>query len=234
MKTLPTQAGPFTERPYFEDHEMESMALDELRRVALLPTSPGRVRIDRFIEKRFRVVPSYEDLDTGVLGYTKFGPDGAEKVVVSRSLSEEGTQVAERRERSTLAHESGHILLHGFLFGLQPLMKSDTFFKDDVDLKQRTVLCRDEGRTRSGYDGRWWEFQANKMIGPLLLPRPLLVDALDGILMSSGMLGTRTLDASRRGEAVQHLAEIFDVNPVVARRRLDDIFPIAASEQLTL
>lgn len=233
MKTFPTQAGPFAERPYFDDDELETIALDELRRASLLPVSPERVRIDRFIEKRFSVVPSYEDLDSRVLGYTKFGPEGPERVVVSRSLSEEGTRVAERRERSTLAHESGHILLHGYLFALQPLMKSGALFGDDVDLRQKTVLCRDEGGPNSAYDGRWWEYQANRMIGPLLLPRPLVFDALSDLLVAS-RLGVRTLDASRREESAQRLAGIFDVNPVVARRRIDEVLPAVAAAQLTL
>ena len=233
MKTLSTQAGPFPERPYFEDRELEAIAADELRRVSLLPKSPEPVRIDRFIEKRFGVVPSYEDLDAGLLGYTKFGPDGAERVVVSRTLAEEGTQVARRRERSTFAHESGHILLHGYLFALAPLRQSARLIQDDVDLEQRTVLCRDEVEARGHYDGRWWEFQANKMIGPLLLPRPLVTEALADILTVSG-LGVTTLHPDRREEAARHLADAFDVNPMVARRRLDEIFPMTASAQLTL
>ena len=209
------------------------MALDELRRVSLLPISPEPVRIDRFIEKAFGVVPTYEYLPNGILGYTKFCSEGVEGVVLSRSLSEEGTQVAERRERSTLAHESGHILLHSYLFGLQPLMKSAALFEDDIDLKRKTVLCREGSEPNSGYDGRWWEYQANKMIGPLLLPRPSVLDALNGLLTSSA-LGIKTLDASRREEAAQVLAGIFDVNAVVARRRLDELFPAAAAAQLTL
>lgn len=233
MKTFRSQAGPFAERPYFEDHELETIALDALRHVSLLPNVPERVRIDRFIEKSFGLVPTYEELDEGILGYTKFSLNGAERVVVSRSLAEEGTRVSERRERSTLAHESGHVLLHGYLFALQPLMKPASLFEDDVDLRQKTVLCRDEAGPVPGYDGRWWEYQANKMIGLLLLPRPLAIRALDELLDCSAF-GVRTLDTSRRDDAVQLLADTFDVNPVVGRRRLDQFFPLTAAEQLTL
>ena len=71
------------------------------------------IRVDRFIEKRYRIVPQYEDILDGILGFTRFGAKGPEEVVVSRSLSEEGSRVAERRMNSTLAHEAGHMLLHG-------------------------------------------------------------------------------------------------------------------------
>ena len=134
---VPRQHGPFAERLFFEGDEMESIALDALRDVALVPDTPSPVRIDRFIEKRFGIVAAYEPVAPGVLGYTQFGPDGAAQVVVSRELSEERTPVAERRERSTLAHEAGHILLHSRLFAPRP--DAQPLF--DVDLARQTVYA---------------------------------------------------------------------------------------------
>ena len=43
--------------------------------------------MDRFIEKRFNIVPQYDDVPDGILGFTKFGTKGPEAVVVSRSLA---------------------------------------------------------------------------------------------------------------------------------------------------
>ena len=94
------------ERPYYEDSDIESIAIDELRKVGLLPTTPQPIRVDRFIEKRYGIVPQYEDVPDGILGFTRFGAKGPEEVVVSRSLSEEGTIIAERWMNSTLAHEA--------------------------------------------------------------------------------------------------------------------------------
>ena len=210
---------------------MESIARDALHSVSLLPDTPVPVRIDRFIEKRFGVVPSYENIGRGVLGYTKFGGDGAREVVISRALSKEGSLPAERRERSTLAHEAGHILLHSHLFAL-PSARSRPLFENDIDLTQKTVLCRDQD-SGSGYDGRWWEYQANQMIGLLLLPRTLVFDALDALTVTSAF-GVRSLDTAKRELAGQQLADTFDVNPAVARHRIEGLFRVSSDAQLTL
>ena len=232
MKTYRANAGPFQERPFFEEEEMESIARDALRSVSLLPDTPAPIRIDRFIEKRFGVVPSYETIGPGVLGYTKFGAGRAKEVVISRALSEEGSPPAERRERSTLAHEAGHILLHSHLFALQPSARSRPLFEDDVDVMQKTVLCRDQD-SGSAYDGRWWEYQANQMIGLLLLPRSLVFDALGDLTVTS-TLGVRSLDTAKREVAAWQLADTFDVNPAVARRRIERLFGVSSGAQLTL
>jgi len=60
---------------------------------------------------------------------------------VAKHLEDEGTLAAERRIRSTLAHEAGHGLLHAHLFVLgkatQPL------FGDSFRPNAPKVLCRD-------------------------------------------------------------------------------------------
>src|SRR5713226_7829376 len=61
----------------------------------------------------------YDDLPQQILGYTQFGPRGVERIVVSRRLAEEDSDVARRRDRATLAHEAGHGLLHAHLFALE-------------------------------------------------------------------------------------------------------------------
>ena len=241
MRMLRTQSGPFVERPYYEDSDIESIAIDELSKVGLLPATPQPIRVDRFIEKRYGIVPKYEDVPDGILGFTRFGPKDPVEVVVSRLLSEEGTRVAERRMNSTLAHEAGHILLHGHLFALERRAGARSLFGDDLDEKKQTILCRPgtvadspEGTRNQGYDGRWWEFQANKVIGVLLLPRKLVHEALDPILVSQGLLGIRALDDTRREEAAHRLADTFDVNPIVARIKVGELFPNSANGQLTL
>ena len=241
MKMFRTQSGPFMERPYYDDSEFESIVTDALRSVDLLPTVPGPIRVERFIEKRFGIVPSYEDIPDGILGYTSFGSNGPEEVVVSRSLSEEGSRVSERRMNSTLAHEAGHLLLHGYLFALERRAGSRSLFGDDLDEERQTILCRDgtvgfpsELTGARRYDGRWWEFQANKVIGVFLLPRQLVNQALDALVVPQGQLGTRVLEDTRQEEAVICLVEAFDVNPSVARIRIGELFRATANGQLTL
>jgi hypothetical protein len=191
----------------------------------LYPPTPQPVRIDRLIEKHFKVTPTYEDLGDGLLGLTRFGPKGVQAVIVARSLDEEGSLVADRRIRTTLAHEAGHGLLHAHLFVLG--RDEGSLFGDFTDPNAPKVLCRDEANP-SGKNVRaysWWEYQANLAIGALLLPRSLAQTALDPLLSDSGMLKTKTLDPSSHDAAAKLLADIFDVNPVVARIRLQEMYP---------
>ena len=236
MKTYRTTTGPFAERPYYKDEEIESICGEELRTAELYPAIPGPVRIDRFIEKRFGTPPRYEDLDEGILGFTIFGPKGVQGVIVAKALDDDGGRPAERRIRTTLAHEAGHGLLHAHLFclngGIRPL------FGDFTDPNKPKVLCRDVPVVaqfkKQGYDGRWWEFQANRTIGPLLLPRPLVQAALEPLLVTRGSLGSKGLDPSRREEAIKTLTDLFDVNPVVAKIRLQELYPEGQERQLSL
>jgi hypothetical protein len=206
--------------------------LDELRKANLLPTTPQAIRIERFIEKRFKVTPTYEDLPLGVLGFTRFTSAGVESIVISRTLAEEDHQVAARRVNTTMAHEAGHGLLHAHLFAVDS--QPERLFGSDFDPETPRILCRDETGTKQ-YDGKWWEFQANKTIGALLLPKPLVEGALaPDLLVPTGMLGVPRLNADNRKRAVERIASIFEVNPVVARIRLEQLFPESQSAQLGL
>ena len=110
MKTIRTTRGPFIARPHYTLQEIDRLCVDELWSVGCFPASPEAVRIDRFVEKRFGITAEYVDLDEGILGYTKFGPKGPIAIVISQTLDEVGTVAANRRVRTTLAHEAGHIL----------------------------------------------------------------------------------------------------------------------------
>lgn len=233
MKTFRSKSGPFSERPHFEPSEIDRICADELRKEGLYPNSPEAIRIDRFVEKRFGVVPQYEDLPDGLLGFTKFTKKGVEAIVIAVALDAEKGKVTERRVRTTLAHEAGHGLLHAFLFALdeKPLHLFDADSHSD-----HTILCRDvqaEERKGRTYDGRWWEFQANRAIGGLLCPKMLVQEALKPFLMSIGSLGAVTLDDKRREGAVRTLGDIFDVNPIVAKIRINELYP-AETGQLRL
>ena len=235
METFRARSGPFLDQYYYRPDDFESIAADALRGVGLLPSAPEPIRVDRFIEKAFDIVPRYETLPAGLLGFTGFGPQGAEEIVVSEELSEGGGRTAERRINSTLAHEAGHVLLHGRLFTLQLRTVTGSLMEEvDLDAANKTILCRDDNANARRYDGRWWEYQANQMIGTLLLPRPLVMKAIDHLITFRGHLGVGILESDRRDEAEQSLAEAFDVNPVVARIRVDQIHPESEGRQLTL
>jgi hypothetical protein len=192
------------------------------------------VRIERFIERRFRICPIYEELPAGILGLTRFGPNGVEEMKISRALADEGTTTAARRITTTLGHEGGHGLLHAHLFVVGASARR--LFDDPEALDAPLILCRDEVARAPGrqYDGRWWEYQANQAMAALLLPRPLVERSLAPFLVSQGGLGTTVIDEGRREEAVRALADVFEVNPVVARLRLDGLRGRNEGRQLAL
>jgi len=218
MRKVPTPSGPFPFQLYFEDlGEIDEICLEALKRQSLLPSYPAPIRIERFVEKEFKTALRYEDLGPDNLGCTIFNSSGAvEAILVSRSLEEQNTTPARRRVRSTVAHEAGHGLLHGSLFIDSPALEN-----------KRRILCRSEDilvETQRSYRGRWWEFQANQAIGSLLLPRPLVNSFLDQSGIEVDPSGARILTPAQRESLAKKAALIFDVNPIVARIRLDSLF----------
>jgi hypothetical protein len=238
MRNYRTNSGPFLEKPFFKLADIESICTDELRKVDLLPATPSPIRIDRFIEKRFSIQPTYVALPEGLLGFTRFGQHGVEEIVVTKALDDEGTRPAERRLRTTLAHEGGHGLLHAhlFAFGTRP----DSLFEGQLASDAPKILCRDDavsaakGCAVKKPPYRWWEFQANQAMGALLLPQVLVAVALEAKVAARGMLGMPVLPASEREPAARLLSEVFDVNPIVARIRLEALYPVSTEQQLTL
>ena len=232
MKTVRTGGGlGAPTRPYFKQAEIERTCVDELRQAGFLPGALGPVRIDRFVETRFKVSIEYDDLPSGVLGFTRFSDKGVDAIVVSRALADAGDRTSERRLSSTIAHEGGHGLLHAALFVLgdaRPL------FEGAIDDRNR-VLCRDEAVTgvRHGYDGRWWEHQANLMMASLLIPEPLAITCLKDLVRERGQLGRRVLEDVDRQTAARRLAETFEVSLTLATYRADALYPPEGA-QLTL
>jgi hypothetical protein len=237
MKNYRKTTGPFVERPYYTQDEIEQICTGELRKVDLYPKVPSPVRIERFIEKRFGISPRYEDVPEGVLGYTRFGREGVQEIVISTDLVEDGARVSERRMNATLAHEAGHGLLHAHLFALESI--TEPLFGEVQDNNWIKVLCRADSIVetslhKNSYDGRWWEFQANRAIGALLLPKLLVEQCLGQFLVSRGLLGRPTLPEESREKASRNLAATFEVNPVVARIRIGELYPVGGEQQLTL
>jgi hypothetical protein len=235
MRTYKSTSGPFQERPFYKPEEVERICSEELRAVDLYPAKPEPIRIERFIEKRFSVTPVYEELPEGVLGWTRFGAKGVDQVIVARSIGESDGLVAERRVSSTMAHEAGHGLLHSHLFVLGAECLS--LFPKGQDVEAKRILCRDaDGQPasgRRGYDGRWWEYQANMAMVALLLPQRLVEDCIEPFLRV-GSLGKGTLEPKHRAEATYRVSDVFAVNPIMARLRLAAMYPDSGAAQLTL
>jgi hypothetical protein len=228
MKAYRAVRGKFQTRLSFSADEIDEICLEALAKSGYLPQKPEPVRIERFVEKYFHCDAAYEDLPQGLMGYSLFSEKGKVLEVRVSSKLEDGGQAAERRIRSTWAHEGGHCLLHPTLFIQTPGQCSLTTTEcTNSNIEGQKILCRDvdvKPASRS-YDGRWWEWQANRCIGGLLLPRKLVREALSDILVNSVVTSSPTLPAAKRLDAERHLAAVFEVNPIVARIRLAEMFP---------
>lgn len=226
MKSWRSPGSYFGQEIRFDKAEIDRMCEDALREAKMLPAAPEPIRIDRFIEKHFGCRFAYEEIADGVLGCTMFKADGGIALVTVSPSLDDGTVVGRRRFRSTSAHEGGHCLMHPILFMQNP-NQMNLEYKENLDFGHRRIMCRSEdlaGRGK-GYDGRWWEYQANRAIGGFLLPRRLVTAAVGHLLKRTELLKTEILDGNVRQEAESVVAEVFDVNPVVARIRLAEMFP---------
>jgi len=214
MREIPSPEGPYRSRLVYTVDEIDRICSDALRQVELLPQGPQKIRIERFLEKYFKVVAVYEDLEEGVLGGTFFADNGrVTRIVISKELEQDV------RLPSTLAHEGGHGLLHAILF-IDP-QKSSLFGRGKFEPK---IMCRSEDirAARKAYDGKWWEWQANRAISGLLLPKKLVANAMEGFLEETVL--THRLPESNRKRAEKHVADVFGVSITVARIRLEEMF----------
>ena len=230
MKSFPSRDGPFGRRLIYELHEMDQICEDALRKVNLLPTHPEPIRVERFLEKFFEVRVLYDEIEDGVMGCTVFDRRGrVTGFMISPEIESDGAKSSERRLRSTLAHEGGHGLLHPQLF----IRDGDTAsLIGTAEIEKPRIMCRARDIAAAGskaYDGRWWEWQANRAIAGVLLPKKLVAAAVESFLVQSALMPN--LDESRRPQAERQVADAFDVNPVVARIRLEEMYP--ASAQMT-
>lgn len=225
MTDPPSQLSPNVTPPFLSAATIRRICLDALRSVNLLPIRAEPIRIDRFIEKKFAIVPQYKELPHDVLGYTEFADQIPTAVIVNRFLDRFDESVDARRFRTTCAHEAGHCLLHAELFGRKVSWPS--LFPEEDGPRKPPFLCRHQNdrsphkpeRANTPFDRL--EYQANQAIGALLLPRPLVEPTL-GPFTKVNQLGTTMVDGSRIEDAVRMLSKVFDVNPVVARIWLKD------------
>lgn len=234
MRSSRLKTGPFDQRLFFTIDEIDRLCVDALKSADLLPWTPQPIRIDRFVEKHFNCPLEYKDLGDGILGCTEFSRKGA-VILVAVSDVDEGSHSGERRLRSTIAHEAGHGLMHASLFIEDGHQKQ--VIGDNIDFERRRILCRPSdvgGAGSKAYDGRWWEWQANRAIGGLLLPKRLVSQSLEGLLEKTSALGVATLSKKSRGAAASVVADTFEVNPAVAQIRLSEMFPEKLENQMML
>ena len=175
-------------RLWIDDAEFDALAEDELRRAGLYPTAcRPAVDIERFIQRHLKAdLDQHADLGPDVAGAIEFLPDHF-KIFVNRLLTdlvdEEDCGPGIRgRWRATMAHEAAHGLLHRELFYTDPDQGSlaDLLF-DDPPVGSQWITCL--GREIIFGGGQdWREYQANRGMAALLMPRTLFISVVREVL----------------------------------------------------
>lgn len=214
MKSWKDGKSPWGTSLRFDAVEFETM-MDELReRAGGGGFIDGRgVDIDHVLLEGLGIEPDFVDLPPGVMGRTRFHPNGRAEVEISRTLADlaESDVTARRRLRSTLAHECGHIACHSTLF-IRDTATLQLFPGGDQGSKP-PIMCRESSVTPKRYNGEWWEYQANQCMAALLLPKTMFKASIEKALAACGC--NTFEEAVREGKAegvLRWLSKGFDVS----------------------
>jgi len=209
----------FISIPYVKDEKFDFIVnrLDnhDIRDGAALDTK----KLCDFLETVYPVTFEFTKvMPPGFLGKISFDP---QVIIVSSTIRED-----EHKFRFTLAHEIGHLILHGkFLGGLE---KIDT---------ENTILLAPNTGTKQD---RRMEFQANKFASHLLLPTGTLVQFVARYFRQNNInkgylyLDNQSVNQKLVNGLLYNLADAFNISPTVAKIRLVDLNLIRDSSNIGL
>lgn len=237
MRISNSTRSPWGKQVYFNDDEFEVM-MESLRAKCggTCFRHGSGVDVDLVLLKALQIEPDFVSLPPGLLGRTSFYPDGTAKIEVSRNLAEaaETDTLARRRLRTTLAHEAGHICCHRDLF-LRDVSTLSLFDQLEKQTRNSAILCREEVIGNRHYNGEWWEYQANRCMAALLLPKQNLKEAVS---LQLQLLNTPDFTAAIKSDnamqVIRALADIFDVSVEATMYRLKDLGYIPDEFQMGL
>ncbi len=217
-------------RVWFDPAEIDAVAEDELQRAGLLSTLDApAVDVERFVEVHLQAdLDPYAPLPEDVLGATEFRPGLPPLVLVNKALTEAACddpsppRGARGRWRATLAHEAAHILLHRALSEPDPMQTPllDTSSLEAAPVQLFRCLKRE---VVFGGGSDWREFQANRCMAALLMPRSVFLKAVARAREQVGLFSEEPLRAETLPQVVRRLATWFDVSREAARIRLVEL-----------
>ena len=225
MRYIRDTTGQFPERPYFDAGELDELCERVIE--GFLRKKYGEIcypvptdGLQVLIEQQPADLNCYSDLSSfgeDTHGATVFEPDGPTRVFISKELSEHPTR--ENRFRTTLAHELGHILLHGPLY--RAAKTGDLFEANGATGATCTRRSIESPQTN------WLEWQASYVSGALLMPLTPLRQ-----LTQSTFKGTSPVAlASPAAEAlIEATMRTFKVSRQAAEVRLQQATLITACE----
>lgn len=239
MRWVRDVADGLAERPHYEpaeiDEECERRVTDFLRRrhgTICYPLSTDDLTV--LIEQSTADLDLYADLSAegpATEGVTEFLAGSQPRVRISAALSEAPSR--ERRLRTTLAHELGHVVFHSFLWR-RPQPSRPWKPAADADRNDEVVgpVCRRDTILRAAA-GDWLEWQAGYASGAFLMPAgavaSLAHELRPGFAVPIGATAT-----SPRGRAlVRAVQRRFHVSAEAARIRLLKLGHLAHSRRST-
>lgn len=219
MKHRPRRNSSRPHRVWFKESDFEDLAEAALLRNELLPLVPAPVNIEVFVELEFGFHVTFEPMPACRLGRTAFGEDGEPTgIVISSSLDDLKRRRVNRQCRATIAHECGHCLAHKAYF--RSMWAS--FRKWEESGRDEAMFPAELRRPRASL--RRLEFQAFRIMASLLVPRRLLLKALE--TTSFAKVPPRCWTRGDLEVLVEHVSDVFDVSREFAERRIRSFFGI--------
>jgi Zn-dependent peptidase ImmA (M78 family) len=210
--------GKFNQRPHYEPMEIDLEC--EKTIISFLKDLYGKIEypiqtddLSKLIERHASDLDQYADLTSygnNVEGLTEFISKKKPKVSISGAMSEENSR--ENRLRTTLTHELGHVIFHGYLYELELVDQSPTRClrvckRDDIVASAKT------------YPGaNWMEWQAGYACGAFLMPASYVKGLVKEFVGSQAC--NAPLSCDQRQAMIAKVAEFFLVSKDAARVRL--------------
>lgn len=228
MRDVPELKSPIAgRRLWFEPAEIEAMAQEELSAANMLSGAMS-IDIEAFVEFHLGIEVEYANLNDGIMGSAQFRSGQKARIQISSNLVANEKSTTFRRLRSTLAHECGHVLLHGPVFerSFAPSSQTDLFTSQSVSLiSPEPILCREppsSSPVRAG--GPWWEVQANMMMVALLLPHNRFFELAGEIARTEVIeLSNPNLSQAQQKRLVANLSDAFNVSREMVGYRLESV-----------
>ena len=211
-------SGRFHQRPHYQPDELDQICEDAITGFlrgrhgkAVFPVSTADLTV--LIEQAVDDLDNGCALDDGVDGLTDFFPRKKPKVKIAGRLQE---AYLENRLRTTLTHEYGHVLLHGFLFAIEDDLKK---LFDGKPKETRNSCHRD---TIEGGSTDWMKWQAGFACGALLMPQTDLVRVVRAFRDAEDLKYADIAVESEAGRAlIAHVMGAFEVSREATRVRLE-------------
>jgi Zn-dependent peptidase ImmA (M78 family) len=241
MKGYNTPYGIFYSRPYYSTNCMEEMSAEALAKAGIADDEPSEIPIEDVLEDCMGIAAEYSPLPADVMGCATFYPEGLAMVEIHENLSATGDDLTlDRRRRATIAHELGHGLAHTHLYVQRFAFDREQADYDPSLLQRAHIACRTSdirevgNKPAGGSSYSWIEWQANYLMGALIVPRRALLRHLEVWTGPQNGVCSPRLPASARAEAQESVAETFHVSRQLAGIRLDGLFPEQTDDQLDL